>query len=182
MRKVSARSRTTDPARGNLISPSMQMGKVELSVDEHFLAADAAMSEMKRLEEELVRFAFAPQRSEGPLFAIHWRDKEAAEAISVLYQRSFRYALNEVRATLDSATYEVVTSIVGPVEGVVEVGFSDGYINRVMKKYPDARSKLMPILNLIHNVRQRSEFKRFDGLLYTRLRNEPTLTGNASEI
>jgi len=30
MRKVSARSRTTDPARGNLISPSMQMGKVEL--------------------------------------------------------------------------------------------------------------------------------------------------------
>ncbi len=159
------------PAFDDLIASHAPPGEVaravreyRLSVDEHFLAADAAMSEMKRLEEELVRFAFAPQRSEGPLFAIHWRDKEAAEAISVLYQRSFRYALNEVRATLDSATYEVVTSIVGPVEGVVEVGFSDGYINRVMKKYPDARSKLMPILNLIHNVRQRSEFKRFDGL------------------
>jgi len=32
MRKVSARLRSADPARGNLIGPSMQMGEVELPV------------------------------------------------------------------------------------------------------------------------------------------------------
>lgn len=134
------------------------------SVDEHFLAAYAAMEEMKALDARLSKYAIAPERFDGPLFAIRWHDEAAAAELSTLYQRAMRFALNEVRASLDSATYEAVTAIVGLTEGVVEVGFSSGYIRAAIRKFPASGPSLGPILNVIQRVRERDEFKLFDQL------------------
>jgi hypothetical protein len=136
------------------------LGEYRRSVDEYFLAADAATDEMKALDSRLADLIVVPPPSAHS--RTHWSDEVAADDAKALYGRWFRYALNEARAALDSATYEVVTALHGVVEGDVEVGFSKGYLMKLARKYPQSAASLQPTIALIEEVRQCDDFKQFD--------------------
>lgn len=130
------------------------------SVDEHIRAARAATDEMEALDSRLANLIVVPPPSAGG--RTHWSDEAAADDAKTLYGRWFRYALNEARAALDSATYEVVTALHGVVEGDVEVGFSKGRLMELAKKYPQSAASLQPVATLIVQTHGRNEFKQFD--------------------